>query len=46
MNSMLYIGFVKPLEYRTYKIQSRFKNFGNRYELKKKWIVRKIELDK
>ena len=45
--SAIDIGFVKSLDDGTYKIQSRFKNSRNRYEeLKKKWIARRIEIDK
>lgn len=41
------IGFVKYLDDETYKIQSRFKHSGARYnELKTKWIKRKIEIEK
>ena len=41
------IGFVKPFDNGTYKIQSRYKQSGARYkELKKKWIKKKIEIDK
>ena len=47
LQSAIDIGFVKPRDGVTYKIQSRFKNSGDRYEeLKKKWIARKIETDK
>lgn len=41
------IGFVKQLDNKTYKIQSRYRNSRARYsELKNKWIKRKIELEK
>lgn len=41
------IGFVRCLGDETYKIQSRFKHAGTRYdELKTKWINRKIEIEK
>lgn len=41
------IGFVRETEDGDYKIQSRFKNSGDRYEeLKKKWISYKIKMDK
>ena len=47
LDSALDIGFVKFLDDGNYKVQSRFKKSADRYEeLKKKWIARKIELDK
>ncbi len=47
LDSALNIGFVKFLDDGNYKVQSRFKKSADRYEeLKKKWIARKIELDK
>ena len=47
LDSALDIGFVKSLDDENYKVQSRFKKPADRYEeLKKKWIARKIELDK
>ena len=47
MNCAIDIGFVKHLGDKTYKIQSRFKHSGARYqELKTKWITQKIETEK
>lgn len=47
LDSALDIGFVKPLKDGSYKIQSRYRNASDRdEELKKKWIARKIEIDK
>ena len=41
------IGFVKRLDGETYKIQSRYRHSGNRYnELKSKWIKHKIKSEK
>lgn len=41
------IGFVKQLDKKIYKIQSKFKHSGARYDdLKNKWIQRKIEIEK
>ena len=41
------IGFVKSLDDETFKVQSKYKRSGDRYEeLKKKWIDKKIKLDK
>ena len=41
------IGFVRHLGEKIYKIQSKFKHSGARYEeLKTKWIKRKIEIEK
>lgn len=47
IESAIDIGFVKQLSNKTYKIKSRYKDSGARYlELTKKWIKRKIELEK
>ena len=47
LDSALDIGFVKLTDDGNYKIQSKFRNSADRYEeLKKKWIARKIDLDK
>lgn len=47
MDWAINIGFVKHIDGETYKIQSKFKHSGARYEeLKIKWVKRKIEIEK